>query len=38
MNNLVFFNTNAKKVCDNVNNLRSMWPPKVEDNKILNEY
>lgn len=38
MNNLVFFNNNAKKICDDVNNLRSVWPPKVEDENILNEY
>ena len=35
MNNLVFFNKDAKKVCDNVNNFRSVWPPKVEDKNEL---
>lgn len=38
MNGLVFFNKEAKKVCDNVNNFRSVWPPKVEDIEILNKY
>ena len=38
MNNLVFFNKDAKKVCDNVNNFRSVWPPKVEDKDELNQY
>ena len=38
MNNLVFFNKKAKKVCDNINNFRSIWPPKVEDKEVLNEY
>ena len=38
MNDLVFFNKNAKKLCDNVNNHRSVWPPKVEDREILNQY
>lgn len=38
MNNLVFFNKDAKKVCDNVNNFRSVWPPKVEDKYELNQY
>ena len=38
MNNLVFFNKNAKKVCDNINNFRSIWPPRVEDKEVLNEY
>ena len=38
MNDLVFFNKNAKKLCDNVNNYRSVWPPKVEDREILNQY
>ena len=38
MNNLVFFNKDAKKVCDNVNNFRSVWPPKVEDKNELNQY
>ena len=35
---LVFFNKDAKKVCDNVNNFRSVWPPKVEDKDELNQY
>lgn len=38
MNDLVFFNKNARKLCDNVNNYRSVWPPKVEDREILNQY
>ena len=38
MNNLVFFNKDDKKVCDNVNNFRSVWPPKVEDTYELNQY
>lgn len=38
MNDLVFFNKNAKKVCDNVNKFRSVWPPKVEDKDALNKY
>ena len=38
MNNLVFFNKKAKKVCNNVNEYRSIWPPKVEDKNILSEY
>ena len=38
MNNLVFFNKDAKRVCDNVNDFRSVWPPKVEDKDELNQY
>ena len=38
MDNLVFFNKDAKRVCDNVNNFRSVWPPKVEDKDMLKEY
>ena len=38
MNNLVFFNKETKKICDNINNFRSIWPPKVEDKRVLNEY
>ena len=38
MSDLVFFNKNAEKVCDNVNNFRSVWPPKVEDKEILYQY
>lgn len=32
-NQLVFFNNNAQKVCNNVNEQRCIWPPKVEDKK-----
>ena len=35
---LVFFCDNAKKVCNNVNEQRSIWPPKVEDKNMLNEF
>lgn len=38
MNDLVFFNKESKKICDNVNDFRSVWPPKVENMEILNEY
>ena len=38
MNNLVFFNKKAKKICDNINKYRSVWPPKVEDKNMLNQY
>lgn len=37
-NQLVFFNNNAQKVCNNVNEQRCIWPPKVEDKKMLNEF
>ncbi len=38
MSDLVFFNENASKVCDDVDKLRGIWPPKVEDKNFLNEY
>ena len=37
MNNLVFFNKKAKKICDNINKYKSVWPPKVEDKNMLNQ-
>ena len=37
-NKLVFFNENAKKVCDDVNKYRSVWPPEVEDKNMINEF
>lgn len=35
---LNFFYGDAKKVCENVNEKRSIWPPIVEEKKALNEY
>lgn len=38
MSELVFFNEKASKVCNDVDELRGVWPPKVEDKNFLNEY
>ena len=38
MSNLVFFDKNARKICNNINNYRSIWPPKVENQTILEQY
>ena len=38
MEDLVFFNKDAKKICDNVNDFRCVWPPKFEDKELLNKY
>lgn len=38
MENLVFFDKNAQKVCENVEKLKTVWPPRVEDINQLNEF
>ncbi len=38
MENLFFFDPKAKKVCNNVNDFRVVWPPKYEDEELLNKY